>query len=221
MVTESTALTAFQLEVARVFFALPAAEGFLLVGGAALAAHELTRRPTRDLDLFTAPGVGDVAEAETQFVDAASDRGWRVEVLTRNASFARLLVHGPEELLLDLAVDSRPGRPVTASIAGPTYDPVELAGRKLTALFGRAAARDFVDVYALAQRFGKDAMLREAAQVDAGFDHDVLAQMMRHLPRYADEDLLLDPETTDLVALRDFFAQWADQLATHADDLQG
>ena len=53
-------LTAFQVEVARAFFALPSAEGFLLAGGAALAAHGLTARPTQDLDLFTSPGRGDV-----------------------------------------------------------------------------------------------------------------------------------------------------------------
>ena len=53
-------LSAFQLEVARLFFALPASHGFLLAGGAALLAQHLTARPTEDLDFFTAPerGVG-------------------------------------------------------------------------------------------------------------------------------------------------------------------
>jgi hypothetical protein len=49
-------LTAFQVDVARVFFAQPDAAGFLLAGGAAHAAHGLTERPTQDLDLFTRPG---------------------------------------------------------------------------------------------------------------------------------------------------------------------
>lgn len=34
--TESSPLTPFQLEVARLFFALPSAQGFLLAGGAAM-----------------------------------------------------------------------------------------------------------------------------------------------------------------------------------------
>ncbi|MGH3406257.1 MAG: nucleotidyl transferase AbiEii/AbiGii toxin family protein [Streptosporangiaceae bacterium] len=46
-------LSAFQLEVARMFFALPASQGFLLAGGAALLAKHLTARPTEDLDFFT------------------------------------------------------------------------------------------------------------------------------------------------------------------------
>ena len=51
-------LPPFQLEVARMFFALPASRGFLLAGGAALLAQHLTARPTEDLDFFTAPSAG-------------------------------------------------------------------------------------------------------------------------------------------------------------------
>ena len=50
-------LTAFQIQVARTFFSLPASEGFLLAGGAALAAHALTTRPTKDADQRTCPWI--------------------------------------------------------------------------------------------------------------------------------------------------------------------
>jgi hypothetical protein len=40
----SPELTAFQLEVARLFFGLPESKGFLLAGGAALLAQHLTTR---------------------------------------------------------------------------------------------------------------------------------------------------------------------------------
>jgi hypothetical protein len=51
-------LTAVQLELAHVFFALDASKGFVLAGGAALLASELTSRPTEDLDFFqSAPSV--------------------------------------------------------------------------------------------------------------------------------------------------------------------
>ena len=53
-------LPAFQLEVTKLFFALPASKGFLLAGGAALLAQHLTTRPTEDLDFFTAPERGHV-----------------------------------------------------------------------------------------------------------------------------------------------------------------
>jgi hypothetical protein len=56
-------LTAFQLRVAGLFFALPQSRGFLLAGGAALLAQHLTTRPTEDLDFFTAPEQGHVPAA--------------------------------------------------------------------------------------------------------------------------------------------------------------
>ena len=46
--TNKITLTDFQLEVARLFFTLPASEGFVLAGGAALIAQHLTSRPTQD-----------------------------------------------------------------------------------------------------------------------------------------------------------------------------
>ncbi len=125
-------------------------------------------------------------------------------------TFCRLLVHGPEDLLVDLALDSAPGRAPSASIAGPTFAPDELAGRKVIALFDRAAARDFVDVHALSRRFSKTELLDLAREVDAGFDVPVFIDMLRQLARYADLDLALGD--VDVDALRVFFQQWTTEL---------
>jgi hypothetical protein len=210
-----TLLTEFQIEVARIFFRLPSSEGFLLAGGAALAAQHLTARPTQDLDFFTRPGAGDVRRAREEFVEAAAGRGWTVEQVHDSETFCRVLVHGPEELLVDLALDSPPIRPAIASLAGPTFAPDELAGRKVVALFDRAAARDFVDVYALSRTFSKQILLERAAEIDLGFDRSILADMMESVARYADADLEHGDE--DLPALRAFFQQWAADLRNEND----
>ena len=81
-------------------------------------------------------------------------------------------------VLIDLAVNAPPDLPASATPAGPTLAPEELAGNKLLALFDRAAARDFADIHILAHRFGKDVLLARAAQSDAGFDVRVLADMI-------------------------------------------
>jgi predicted nucleotidyltransferase component of viral defense system len=120
------------------------------------------------------------------FTAAARERGCSVEDVQESETFCRLLVHGPEDLLVDIALDSAPGQPATASIAGPTFAPAELAGRKVIALFDRAAARDFVDVFMLSSRFSKAEMLTRAAEVDSGFDHAVFADMIANLNRYSD-----------------------------------
>ena len=89
-------------------------------------------------------------------------------------------------MVTDLAVDTPSDFPASITATGPTLAPEELAGRKLLALFDRAAARDFADVRLLARRFGKDVPLDRAAQIDAGFEIGTLASMIATLERFAD-----------------------------------
>jgi hypothetical protein len=81
-------------------------------------------------------------------------------------------------VLVGLAVHAPPDLPACSTPAGPTLAPEALAGHKPLALFDRAAAWDFADVYVLAHRFGKNVLLARAAQIDAGFDPRVLADMI-------------------------------------------
>ena len=203
-------LTDFQTTVTHLFFTLPASDGFLLAGGAALLAQHLTNRPTQDLDFFTSRGQSSVTDARDQFEHAAHAQGWTVDRIHDTDTFCRLLVHGPEDLLIDLALDSPPGMPATASIVGPTFAPDELAGRKLVALFDRAEARDFADVYTLTTHYEKQTLLSLAADVDTGFDHQILAGMFDSLRRFTDDDIPVD--TAYVADLRHFFAAWATEL---------
>jgi Nucleotidyl transferase AbiEii toxin, Type IV TA system len=171
---QSLALTNFQIQVAQLFFALPAAQGFLLAGGAALIAQHLTSRPTQDLDFFTRVGAS-VPAARDALETAASARGWSIERVRDEATFCRLVIHGDDDLLVDLALDSPPEHPATASLIGPTFAPQELAGRKVVALFDRAEARDFADVFELSQHFSKNDLLEKASEVDRGFDRHFFA----------------------------------------------
>ncbi|HWG62143.1 MAG TPA: nucleotidyl transferase AbiEii/AbiGii toxin family protein, partial [Streptosporangiaceae bacterium] len=183
-------LVAFQAEVARLFFGLPESKGFLLAGGAALLAQHLTARPTEDLDFFTAPGRGRVPAARDALGEVTRLRGWSAERIHDSETFCRLVIrsdHGT--VLVDLAVNAPPDSPPSITEAGPTLAPEELAGHKLLALFDRAAARDFADVYVLARRFGKDTLLTRATQIDAGFDRAVLADMLATLDRLSDTEI--------------------------------
>jgi hypothetical protein len=67
-------------------------------------------------------------------------------------------------------------------------------------------------VYVLARRFGKDAMLARAAQIDAGFDINVLADMIATLDRLADDELPV-PDGTSAAELRAFYAAWRSEPA--------
>jgi hypothetical protein len=152
-----------------------------------------------------------VTEAKQALVKALSRRDHDVTVLQDGPAFCRMVVdRAGEEVLVDLAIDSPPQSAPTMTVLGPTLAPVELAGRKLLALFGRAEARDFADVYLLVQRFGKDALLKQAASLDAGFDRTVLAQMMGTLQRFADDEIPLGHD--DIARAKAFFSAWTDEL---------
>jgi predicted nucleotidyltransferase component of viral defense system len=205
-------LAAFQMDVARLFFALPASKGFLLAGGAALLAQHLTARPTEDLDFFTAPERGNVAAARDALEAAARQRGWVTERIHDSAAFCRMVIRSDDAgVLVDLAVNAPPDLPASATPAGPTLAPEELAGHKLLALFDRAAARDFADIYVLARRFGKDVLLTRATQIDAGFETTVLAGMIATLDRFTDSEIPV-PDGSSAAELRAFYATWRSEL---------
>ena len=205
-------LTALQVDLAHLFFTLDAAEGYLVAGGTALLASDLITRPTEDLDLFTAAPTIAVTPARNAFVEALRERSCEVTTVQDGPTFCRMIISREgEETLVDLAIDSSPHNQPILTVLGPTLAPLELAGRKLLALFDRAAARDFADVYVLAQRFGKAALIGQAQKVDAGFELAVLAQMLGTLDRFDDEEIPLDPK--ELRLAREFFRGWADELA--------
>lgn len=204
-----SALTPFQIEIAQLFFGLPAAQGFLLAGGAALVASGLTSRPTQDLDLFTAPGRGDVADAAAALEDACRRRGFSVTRVRDAVGFVRMVIGDvADSVVIDLAVDAAPERPAIVTIAGPALGLDDLAGRKVVALFDRAEARDFADVYVLAQQYSKARLLELAVEVDKGFDVRVFVVMLKSLRRFEDDEIPVDSVSD----LRGFFAEWIQQL---------
>jgi hypothetical protein len=206
-------LSAFQLEVARLFFTLPASQGFLLAGGAALLAQHLTARPTEDLDFFTAPEHGHVFAARDALETAGRQRGWSIQRIHDSDAFCRMIIRSADAgVIVDLAVNAPPDLAPSATAAGPTLAPEELAGHKLLALFDRAAARDFADVYVLAHRFGEDVLLARATQIDTGFDAKVLASMIATLDRFTDDDIPV-PDGSSAAGLRAFYATWRSELA--------
>ncbi len=204
-------LTAIQVDLAVTFFSLDASQGYLIAGGAGLLASDLITRPTADLDLFTAMPTTSVTPAKSALVATLEERGYVVVIVQDSPTFCRMVVRRlGEETLVDLALDSPPQSRPTITDLGPTLAPLELAGRKLLALFGRAEARDFADVYVLAQRFSKPALVEQAQLLDAGFDLGVLAQMMHTIDRFDDDEIPLTPEV--VTSARSFFASWASEL---------
>jgi predicted nucleotidyltransferase component of viral defense system len=205
-----TELSGFQQEIARLFFSLQSSNGFVLAGGGALLASGLSTRPTQDLDFFGSPGQASVSLALGQFLDAIQQQDWEYELLGHANDFARVRIIGSTELIVDLAIDVAPRFPVAQTSIGPVFSPLELAGRKLLALFDRAEARDFVDVYVLSTKFGNQKIFDAAAQIEVSLNKQILARMMNALERFSDDELPID--RSEVAALRKHFANWAKEL---------
>jgi len=208
---EVSGLSPFQHLVTRAFFDLPESRGFLLAGGGALLATGLTTRPTNDLDFFGSSQLAPLREVVDGFIAHSERRGWSVTEIQFSNSFARLVVTDDKSLVVDIAIDSPAIAPVHLSTAGPTFALDELAGRKLLALFDRAEARDFADIYALQTKFDKSTLLARASDLDDGFDVAMFAMMIRTIRRFAPEDF--HPREDEFPALVLFFSAWADELA--------
>lgn len=107
--------------------------------------------------------------------------GLTVEMVHSGRAFARPVVSDDEfEPLVDLGYDSRPFAPVETEL-GLVVALDEPADDKTLAVFGRAEARDFVDLHALSDGYSLDQLIELAAAKDAGFDRDVFPSSSRNV----------------------------------------
>lgn len=175
-------LSPLQERVPHIVFELAESDDFALAGGAALIVRGEVDRRTHDLDFF-----GPSAAAVDRLVPAAEQalvsHGLRVTRVIDHPGFARLLVNdGDDQTEIDFGSDARLF-PVEERLGIRVLSGEELAVDKLLALFGRAEARDFVDLLAVAERYGLNQLLDLAAEKDRGFDPGVFAEMLNTIDR--------------------------------------
>jgi hypothetical protein len=201
-------LSPLQEEVAAIIASLAEAEDFALAGGAALIMREQVERRTRDLDFF-----GLSAAAVDRLVPVAEHAlaraGFDVERVVSGVGFARLVVQGfGERTEVDLAADARlfPAEVGPAGILLLASE--ELAVDKVLAVFGRAEARDFVDLMAVEGQFDLDRLFRLAAEKDRGFDLTVFAEMVNRVSRLGRAEFPIDDPTYE--KLKQTVRRWHD-----------
>jgi hypothetical protein len=185
-------LTPLQEQVASIIAGLAEAENFALAGGAALIARGDIQRQTRDLDFFglTPDDVDRLVPAVDRALQEAGLVVRRVQV---SPGFARLIVErGDERTELDLGADARLF-PAESGQPAPMLSGEELAVDKVLAVFGRAEARDFVDLAAIEPRYGLDRLFELAAEKDHGFTPEMFAEMAGRFSRLRPDEFGLDP----------------------------
>lgn len=163
---------AAQREVTRTVLAR--LQGFALAGSGAIREHGVTDRPTEDIDLFTdSLDVSGFDRSVDQVVADLRGSGYEVEETRRVPRFARLHVVTSDgrQLDIDMGVDWRHDDPVRLDV-GPVLSLADAVGNKVSALYSRAEARDYLDVDAIRRsgQFSDAQLLAAAAERDPGFD---------------------------------------------------
>jgi hypothetical protein len=201
-------LTPLQEQVASIVAGLAEAEGFALAGGAALIARGEIQRETRDLDFFGL-GADDVDRLVPAVERALQEAGLVVRAVQVSSGFARLIIEsGVDSTELDLGADARlfPAEPAHPA---PTLSGEELAVDKVLAVFGRAEARDFIDLAAVEARYGLDRLFTLAAEKDHGFTREMFAEMVGRFSRLRPEEFGLDPAQYEQLERRVF--EWQER----------
>ena len=99
--------------------------------------------------------------------------------------------------------------PVEAGRLAPTLTGEELAVDKVLAVFGRAEARDFVDLMALEPRYGLDRLCALAAEKDRGFTPVLFAEMLGRFSRLRQEEFGIDAQQYQQLARE--IVRWREQ----------
>lgn len=175
-------------------------------------------RPSGDVDLFTDwHRRADFPAAVQAVVTALEQHGYHVSTAMTGDTFARLLVSPPdgnEPDKLEMSADWRAHPPVLLDI-GPVLHPDDAVANKMCALFGRALARDFLDIDAAvtSARYTRERLLELAGNADSGFDAAMFADALAALGQITD-DAFAEYEVTSehIDALRRRFADWREKL---------
>jgi hypothetical protein len=206
----------FHERLARVGLAVAGRYGFALAGGYAMQANGFLDRPSADVDLFTAWNrSGEFDAAVEAIINAYKADGLDVVADRRHDMFARLVVSDHRDSSkVELAVDFRDNAPIHMAI-GPVLHPDDAVANKMCALYGRAFARDFVDVHAIlvSGRYSTQQMLVLAANADRGFDRGMFADALGRVAVLDDDDFAAyGVHGRDLDTLRARFATWREEL---------
>lgn len=174
----------FQRTLTRVALEAAASEGFALAGSGAIREHGLISRPTQDVDLFTVErrdDPGAFARGVEAARDAWEEAGYTVTELRRTGEFANYLLSDGAGLTaeVDMGVDWRSSEPVRMEV-GPVLSLEDAIGNKVSALYSRAAPRDYLDVDAIRQAGVRtdEELIASARERDPGFEAQMFASQL-------------------------------------------
>lgn len=213
-------LTPLQASLLREIGGSPLKDLFYLTGGTALSAFHLGHRYSEDLDFFT-PDPTAVERVPPLLQEIA--RALNVEItFTRMLdSFLEgfLLSASGERVEMDFAQESpfrlEPTR-IDDDFGIQVDGVIDIAANKLSALFGRAEPKDFVDVYFICREvMSRERLLELTRQKHLGIDDYWLAVALKRAERVALLPRMIKP--LSLPKMKEYFLEWARELAENVE----
>ncbi len=209
-------LSPLQQQVVAVVEATQGTDDVALAGGAALIAWGIGDRLTKDLDFF-ATKAETVDALAPRLQEELRERGLHVTLVRSSPGFARFEVSDSADTTeLDLAWDYRI-RPVQRTALARVLDRDELAADKMLALYARAEARDFVDVFRLRELYSRERLCELAHEKDRGFVADMFADALSRLDRR--DRIEFDVDNAMFGAMLQEFLAWRIELEHPPPDL--
>jgi hypothetical protein len=191
---------------------------FALAGAGAIREHGIIDRPTEDIDLFTSDVDAVRFDAAVgRLVDELRTAGNDVDELRRVEQFARLHVTtstGGPSISTWVWTGAGGAEPVTLSV-GPVLSLYDAVGNKVSALYSRAEARDYLDVDSIraSRKFTDAELIASALDRDPGFEVSMFASQLDSAQKLRPErvaDYGVEPAQLD--AIKGRFGQWAAEL---------
>lgn len=214
-------LNKIQKEILSLFAKILDSDHFYLTGGTALSYFYLKHRKSNDLDFFTASEELILPFSYT-LEETLKNRKITVNRQRGMHSFVELLLEdNNEKTVIHLACDS-PYR-IAELKTFPEFpnlkvdNLIDISANKLLALFGRAALRDFIDIYFLMkkEKLSLQELVKNAKVKDPGFDLYWLGVALERMNTFKDDaiDMLLLLEPLNFSQLLDFFNAWRRKIA--------
>lgn len=216
-------MLAFHERLAGLGLEATAQYGFVLAGGYALSANGIGDRPSKDVDLFTnVPDPARFAAAVEELKVAMLRAGMVVEDMRIGPTFADLRITESATGLssdLQMGLDFRQFPPAQLAV-GPVLDLRDAVAGKVSALWSRGEARDYIDVAAVlaSGKFTRAELLAIGDQVETvPMDRSILAARFREADRHDSSiyaDYGVDPERRAHIVAT--FRDWADRVDSEA-----
>ncbi len=210
-------LARLQQNVLEFFFEKPVGLNYFLTGGTALSGFYFHHRESIDLDLFTFEDI-EIEPVKQVFDNIAKKLKLSLDHRVATEGYHKFFLTGKKDVLkIDLVKEQKVHFGDIKTFGKIRVDSIENIGsNKITSIFGRKEAKDFIDLYFILQKklFTFHKLLMDAKKKDLGLSEFYLAHMLLEVKTLKDFPEMFAPLNKD--RMERYFVSLANKLLIKA-----